>query len=151
MKMFLATAMLAALSLPALAQTANDVTASKPWSRAMPISAPNGAVYFELANKGKVADKLVSASSPRAQKAELHTHVDDNGVMRMRAVAGGIAVPAGSTVKFAPGGLHVMLMGLKTPFKTGEKYPLTLNFEKAGPVKVEVVVVDGMPKGSFGD
>ncbi|MGL6070681.1 copper chaperone PCu(A)C [Craterilacuibacter sp.] len=147
MKKLLVTALLATLSLPTLAHATEAGTLSihHPWSRVMPVAAPNGAAYFMLENKGKTADKLIAASTPRAQKAELHTHIHDNGVMRMREVQGGVAVPAGQTIKFAPGGLHVMLLGLNSPLVKGEHFPLTLKFEKAGEVKLDVVVEDGMP------
>ncbi|WP_206118773.1 copper chaperone PCu(A)C [Chromobacterium fluminis] len=121
-----------------------DMKIGHPWSRAMPESSPTGGVYLSLNNRGKTADKLLSASTPRAAKAELHTHLNDNGVMRMREVAGGVAVAAGQEVKFAPGSYHVMLMGLKQPLRVGDRFPLTLRFEKAGSVTVEVVVEDGV-------
>ncbi|UTH75586.1 copper chaperone PCu(A)C [Chromobacterium sp. IIBBL 290-4] len=118
-----------------------------PWSRAMPETSATGGVYLSLENKGKEADKLVSAATPRAETAELHTHINDNGVMRMRKVEGGVELPAGKTVKFAPGSYHVMLMGLKQPLKAGDHFPLTLKFEKAGSVTVDVVVQDGAAGG----
>ncbi|WP_434631156.1 copper chaperone PCu(A)C [Chromobacterium sp. CV08] len=119
-----------------------------PWSRAMPLASPTGGVYLSLENQGKGADRLLSASTPRAASAELHTHVNDNGVMRMRKVEGGVEIAPGQTVKFAPGSYHVMLVGLKQPLKAGDRFPLTLNFEKAGSIVVDVVVQDGMPAES---
>ena len=121
-----------------------DLKIGHPWSRAMPESSPTGGVYLLLSNRGKTADKLLSASTPRAAKAELHTHINDNGVMRMREVAGGVEVAAGQQVKFAPGSYHVMLMGLKQPLRAGDHFPLTLRFEKAGSVTVDVAVEDGV-------
>ncbi|WP_374424880.1 copper chaperone PCu(A)C [Chromobacterium sp.] len=121
-----------------------DLKIGHPWSRAMPESSPTGGVYLLLSNRGKAADKLLSASTPRAAKAELHTHINDNGVMRMREVAGGVEVAAGQQVKFAPGSYHVMLMGLKQPLRAGDHFPLTLRFEKAGSVTVDVAVEDGV-------
>lgn len=121
-----------------------DIKIGHPWSRAMPESSSTGGVYLSLNNQGKTADKLLSASTPRAAKAELHTHLNDKGVMRMREVAGGVAVAGGQEVKFAPGSYHVMLMGLKQPLRVGDRFPLTLRFEKAGSVTVEVVVEDGV-------
>ncbi|OBU87797.1 copper chaperone PCu(A)C [Chromobacterium subtsugae] len=120
-----------------------DIHIGHPWSRAMPATSPTGGVYLSLKNQGKTEDKLVSASTPRAEAAELHTHVNDNGVMRMRKVEGGVAIAPGQTVKFAPGSYHVMLMGLKQPLNKGDHFPLTLKFEKAGSVTVDVVVQDG--------
>lgn len=146
MKKLLLAALVATLPLAAAAHEtrAGTLTVHHAWSRLLPPSTPNGAAYFELANRGPDPDRLLGAATPRANKAELHTHVHDNGVMRMREVEGGVAVPAGQTVRFAPGGLHVMLMGLNAPLAKGERFPLTLRFEKAGEVKVEVVVEDGM-------
>ncbi len=114
-----------------------------PWSRAMPEASPSGAAFFSIRNTGKDADTLLSASTPRAEKAEIHTHINDNGVMRMREVTDGVAVAPGATVKFAPGGYHIMLMGLKQPLKAGDRFPLTLKFAKAGSVTVDVQVEDG--------
>jgi copper(I)-binding protein len=81
-----------------------------------------------------------------ADHAELHTHLNDNGVMKMRQIPD-IPVEAGATVKLQPGGLHIMLMDLKQPLKEGDKIPMTLRFEKAGEVKVDVHVdkVGAMP------
>jgi len=116
-----------------------------PWSRAMPEASPSGAAYLSIKNTGKEADTLLAASTPRSDKAELHVHINDNGVMRMREVSGGVTVAAGSEVKFAPGGYHIMLMGLKQPLKAGERFPLTLKFAKAGTITVEVLVEKDAP------
>ena len=99
-----------------------------------------------LTNTGKQADRVVSASTEAAGITELHTHLNENGVMKMRQV-NDIRVEAGSTVKLQPGGLHVMLIKLKQPLKEGDSVPLTLRFEKAGEVKVDVKVdkVGAMP------
>ena len=92
-----------------------------------------------MSNTGKQADRLVAASVDVADHAELHTHLNDNGVMKMRQIPD-IPVEAGATVKLQPGGLHIMLMDLKQPLKEGDKIPMTLRFEKAGEVKVDVHV-----------
>jgi copper(I)-binding protein len=83
---------------------------------------------------------LVSASSPAVDKVEIHTMTMDGGVMKMRPLPDGIAIPAGGTAKLAPGGYHMMLLGLKAPLVEGKLVPLTLNFAKAGPVKVQLKV-----------
>ncbi|OWY40908.1 hypothetical protein CEK28_01140 [Xenophilus sp. AP218F] len=133
------------LSAAAMAHSykVGEINIVHPWSRAMPAASTTGGVYFALDNKGKTADRLVGAATPRAETAELHTHVNDNGVMRMRKVEGGVEVAPGQQVKFAPGGYHVMLFGLKQPLKAGDRFPMTLKFEKGGEVKVDVVVQDG--------
>src|SRR5690606_5440580 len=77
---------------PAPAQAA-DISVSQVWSRAMPPSAPTGAVYFLLNNGGKQDDRLIAAHTERAEKTELHTHVHEGDVMRMQQVES-VAVPA---------------------------------------------------------
>jgi len=119
------------ISTPALAQ----VQIEKPWARATPPGAKVGGGYMTIRNAG-AADKLVGASSPAAGKVELHVHVNDNGVMRMREVPG-YDVPAKGSFELKPGGAHLMFMDLKAPFKEGTKVPVTLKFEKAGEVKTE--------------
>ena len=129
------------LSVPALAHgfKAGSIEIEHPWARATADGATNGAVYLVLDNEGKAADRLVSAASPAAAKVQLHAHIDDNGVMRMREI-NAIDLAPDATVKLAPGGLHVMLLGLTEPLKKGKAVPLTLTFEKAGSVTVEVAV-----------
>lgn len=121
-----------------------DLQIDQVWSRALPPNAPAGAAYFMVQNMGADGDWLVSANSPIAEKAELHTHVMLGEVMKMQQVAS-VAVPAGGVAKFAPGGNHVMLFGLKKPLVAGETFPLTLVFEKAGAVDVEVKVEQEAP------
>ena len=110
-----------------------------PWARATAPGAANGAVYLVIKNEGKTADRLLSASSPAAAKVQLHAHIDDNGVMRMREI-NAIDLGPDASVKLAPGGLHVMLLGLTDALKKGKAFPLTLTFEKAGSVTVQVAV-----------
>ncbi|CAO3435714.1 copper chaperone PCu(A)C [Azospirillum endophyticum] len=126
---------------PALAHSykAGPIEIGHPWARATAPSAPNGGAYLSLTNTGTTEDHLVSASTPVAEKAELHTHLNENGVMKMREVPP-IAIAPGQEVKLAPGGLHIMLLGLKHPLEKGARIPLTLRFEKAGAVDVEIAV-----------
>lgn len=121
----------------AAAQT-GSVEVKNAWARATPGKADNSAAYFTI--ESPAADRLTGVSTPAAQKAELHTMTMDGGVMKMRPLAGGIEVPAGQSVTLKPGGIHVMLMGLKEPLKAGEHFPLTLSFEKAGKREVTVSV-----------
>lgn len=107
------------------------------WVRASAPGQPNGAGYLEIENDGRAVDRLVSVRSDVAERVELHTIDNENGVARMRAVEGGVEVPAGGEVKFAPGGYHVMFMKLKAPFAEGSQVPATLVFEKAGEVAVK--------------
>ena len=127
------------LAAPAFAHDykAGDLQIEHPYTRASP--GRTGGVFLKIANKGKTADRLVSAAASVAGTVELHTTVKDGEVMRMRPVAA-IDIPAGGGAKLQPGGLHVLLIGLTKPLKEGESFPLTLTFEKAGKVEVKVEV-----------
>lgn len=111
-----------------------------PWTRATPPTALAGGGYMTITNKGTTADRLVSVKSPAAGMTQVHEMKMDGNVMRMRELEGGLAIPPGATVTLAPGGFHLMLMGLKTPLKQGEKVPVTLVFEKAGTIDVELAI-----------
>ena len=137
-----AAALIAALlGTPVLAQDfeAGDLRVDQPWARATPGRVPNGAVYMTLTNQGATVDRLVGASSPAAKHAGLHSHSMEGGVMKMRPVKAMEVVPGSPTV-LAPGGLHIMLMGLTAPLKEGERFPVTLTFERAGSLDIEVTV-----------
>ena len=114
-----------------------DLVVSEPWARATIGLAKAGAAYFTVTNNGMVADRLVAVDTSAAARSALHGHTMDGGVMRMRPVEA-IELAPGAPVVLRPGGLHVMLMGLKAPLKEGERFPLVLIFEKAGRLEVEV-------------
>ena len=95
-------------------------------------SMPNSAAYVSIMNNGKMADRLVGVASKLARKTELHKMEMDNGVMRMRQVEGGIDLPAGKTMHLAPGGYHVMLIGLNAPLTANSIFEITLVFRNAG-------------------
>ncbi|WP_025660516.1 copper chaperone PCu(A)C [Rhizobium sp. IBUN] len=125
--------------------TANDVKVgaidiAHPRTRAMVPGAKVGGGYMNLTNTGSADDRLVSITSDRAAKTEVHQMSVNNGVMTMRPVAGGLVIPAGQTVELKPGGFHIMFMDVAQPFKQGETIKATLTFEKAGPVDVEFTV-----------
>jgi copper(I)-binding protein len=122
------------------AQSSGTITIEKPFSRATPGGAKVGAGYMTITNKGTTADRLLSVSSPAAEKVQVHEMSMDGGVMKMRELIGGLPIDAGKTVSLAPGGYHLMMMGLKAPFKAGDKVPVTLTFEKAGKVEVTLDV-----------
>ena len=109
------------------------------WSRPTTPNAKMGVVYFKLTNSGSSDDTLTGVSTPQASKATLHESTVVNGVSKMRAVAE-VPVKAGGAVDFAPGGMHVMLEGLKAPLTAGTSFPLTLTFAKAGSVTATVTV-----------
>ena len=110
-----------------------------PFARATPPGARSGGVYMTIDNRGTTPDRLVRVASPAATSVELHSMAMDGNVMRMRAVDG-IDIPAGGKVTLGTSGYHVMLVGLARPLTTGDKFPLTLTFEKAGSVDVSVLV-----------
>ena len=113
------------------------------WARPTVAGQSAGGGYLKISG-GASADRLLSASSTVARHVELHTMEMDGNVMRMRPVES-VAVPAGQTVELKPGGLHVMFMGLAQPLKGGSSFPLTLRFEKAGDVTVQVKVATQAP------
>jgi copper(I)-binding protein len=119
---------------------AGDITVSNGWTRASAGMARAGAAFLTITNSGSSDDRVLSASAPSVTDvAELHTHIKEGDVMRMRRVED-IPVKAGETVTLQPGGLHVMFMGLKDSLKEGQTFPLTLTFEKAGPIETTITV-----------
>ncbi|WP_101067758.1 copper chaperone PCu(A)C [Roseovarius salinarum] len=131
---------IAALSLAAPA-LAGNIEVKDPYARSAAMSAMSGAAFMMIHNTGETDDRLVGAASPVAEKVELHTHKeDDMGVMRMIHVEEGFPLPAGGKIAMKRGGRHVMFMGLKAPFEQGDTVPLTLTFETAGEMSVEVPV-----------
>ena len=127
---------------------AGDVSVEAPWSRETTPAARAGAAFFRIVEAGE-GDRLIAASGDVADRVELHEHVMEGDVMKMRAVEG-VDVPAHGTVDLAPGGYHVMLIGLKGPLVEGESFPLTITFEKAGTLGIEVRVMDIGHSGDAG-
>jgi copper(I)-binding protein len=122
-------------SFPVLAQ----MQIEKPWARATAPGAKVAGGYMVIRNAGAAADRLVSASSPAAARVELHVHINDNGVMKMRQVPG-YDVPGKGAFELKPGGAHLMFVDIKRQFKEGEKLPVKLKFEKAGEVSAQFLV-----------
>lgn len=112
-----------------------------PWARATPPTAPSGGGFLSITNTGTTPDRLISAKSPAAGMVQIHEMKMDGNVMRMRELENGLEIAPGATVNLAPGGLHLMMMGLKVPFKKDENVPVTLVFEKAGSIDVELAVL----------
>ena len=127
----------AALWLSSGPAAADGIMITDAFARASAGAAKNAAAFMTLNNHSDRDDHLVAVRTTRARKAELHTHIDDQGVMRMRPVAR-ITVPAGAAAKLKPGGDHVMFMGLTAPLKKGDTLSLTLVFEHAGEIEVAV-------------
>ncbi|GAA3864616.1 copper chaperone PCu(A)C [Celeribacter arenosi] len=111
------------------------------YARASGMSAKAGAAFFVIENHTDTDDRLIAAASDIAMRVELHTHIDaGDGVMQMRRVEGGIAVPAGGTHTLMRGGDHVMFMGLTRPMSDGDMVTVTLTFEEAGEMTLDIPV-----------
>jgi periplasmic copper chaperone A len=124
---------------------ANDYKAGaleiiSPWSRATPKGAKVAAGYMTIKNTGTTSDRLVSASTPVADKIEIHEMTMNNGVMKMRPVAGGLEIKPGATVELKPSSVHLMIMDVKQRIEKGKPFPATLTFEKAGTVDIDFSV-----------
>ena len=117
---------------------AGDLVITQAWSRATPGGAKIGGGYLTIENKGAAPDRLIGGSADVAGKLEVHEMAMNNGVMTMRPLDKGLSIEPGKTVKLAPGGYHLMLFDLKSPLKQGDKLPVTLEFEKAGKVKLSL-------------
>lgn len=130
------------LALPVTAQSVRQgsLTIDGAWTRQTAPGQSVGGGFMTIVNRGKAADRLLSGSSPAAAKIEIHTMSMDGGVMRMRPLADGLAVPAGGKVELKPGGYHIMLIGLKKPLALGGRIPVTLRFQRAGSVTVQLQV-----------
>jgi copper(I)-binding protein len=133
-------ACLFAAPLRAEAVKAGDLVITQAWSRATPGGAKTGGGYLTIENKGSAPDRLIGGSADVAGKVEVHEMAVNNGVMTMRPLDHGLTIDPGKTVKLSPGGYHLMLFDLKSPLKQGDKVPLTLEFEKAGKVKLSLDV-----------
>ena len=144
--------LLAALLLPATFANAHEYTVgdlhiAHPWSQELPPNAPTVAAYFVISNPGKADDRLLSVDSPITDKAQLHEHVMQGDLMKMQQVPN-VVIPAGGKVTFAPMAYHVMLLNPKdrSLLSDDKRFPLTLHFEKAGNVTVEVAVQKKPPE-----
>ena len=103
--------------------------------------------YLDLRNGGKEADRVIGAFTPAAERIELHVVIMEREVMKMREVKS-FDVPAGGKIELRPGGPHLMIMGIKRAFKKDERIPVTLRFEKAGDLAIELLVsaIDARPE-----
>jgi copper(I)-binding protein len=111
-----------------------------PWTRATAPTAKAGGGFMTITNKGSTADRLIAARSAASAKVEIHEMKMDGSVMRMRELEKGLEIPPGATVALKPGGFHLMFMELRAPFAVNGKVPVTLVFEKAGSIDVEMKV-----------
>ncbi|WP_299659055.1 copper chaperone PCu(A)C [uncultured Ruegeria sp.] len=130
-----------ALSLASGALAADVINVDDAYAQSAGKSAKAGAAFMMIENQGETDDRLIGAASDVADRVELHTHkIDENGVAKMMQVEDGILIPAGETHMLKRGGDHVMFMGLKAPFEQGAMVPVTLIFEQAGEVVVEIPI-----------
>jgi copper(I)-binding protein len=136
---------LAVAAAPAAAHHDHRIEVVEPWARAA-LAGRTGAAYMTLVNPTDTTDRLIAAASDAAETVELHAHLHEGGVMRMRPVTA-IEIPPGEPVVLAPGGLHIMLIGLRRDLKRGETIRLTLRFERAGTVEVELPVLAAGARG----
>jgi copper(I)-binding protein len=129
------------LAVPARAEEirAGDLVITQAWSRATPGGAKIGGGYLTIENKGSAPDRLIGGSADVAGNVQVHEMTMNNGVMTMRPLDS-LAIEPGKTVKLAPGGYHLMLLDLKSPLKQGDQLPVTLEFERAGKVKLSLDV-----------
>lgn len=114
-----------------------DIVVEQPWARAT--TAATGGAYMTLRNNGAAADRLIGVSSPAAERAEIHETRIEDGTATMRP-APGLEIKRRASVQLRPGGLHVMLIGLRRPLREGERITLALTFERAGTIEIEARV-----------
>lgn len=111
-----------------------------PWARETAQGQAAGGGFVTIVNGTRREDRLIGATSPVAGEVQLHTMSMDGGIMRMRQVQGGFAVPAMGTLELRPGANHIMFIGLKRRLRQGERFPVTLRFQRAGRVTVQFAV-----------
>lgn len=132
------------ISAGALAGAADHVSVQEPYVRMAPPNAPATGAFMVIRNNGDKDLKVLKADNPVSRVTELHNHINDGGVMRMRPVTA-IEIKAKGEVALKPGGLHVMMIDLKAPLKEGEVVPITLSFDDGSSKMVEAKVVRPMP------
>jgi copper(I)-binding protein len=131
-------ALLAACLLAFAAAADAGVRISNVWSRATPPGTTVGVVYGELS--AEQADELTSIESAVAERVEVHVSSNEGGTMKMRPLTS-VALPAKQRVRFQPGGMHVMLIGLRRPLMAGATLPLTFKFRSAAPLRIEARII----------
>lgn len=133
--------LLGLVSTPLIAATpaTEDVTVVDPYVRAVPPGQPNSAAFMQLQNNSTTKHAIVKAESPVSRVVELHTHINEGGVMKMRQIKQ-IDVPAQGQTTLKPGGLHVMFLGLNSELKSGQSVPVTLIFEDGSKTTIHAQV-----------
>jgi copper(I)-binding protein len=133
-------ALLAGVILLSACSTIEDIEVHQAWSRPTP-QGDTAAAYFELHNHTQTDDELIGASSTISDSVEIHESKMENDVMTMNMLSS-ISLPAGEELTFEPGGLHIMLIGIKQELKKGGKYELVLHFKNHADITVNVTVDD---------
>lgn len=118
--------------------TQGDVTVTHPWSRPTPPGVSMGVGYMAISNNGESAITLVGVSTPKAESVTIHESVSSEGMMSMRPLPDGLKIPAGETVLLEPHGYHLMLEGLEGAVARDEKIPMTLDFDNADSMEIEL-------------
>jgi copper(I)-binding protein len=130
------------LLAPALAPAAPPITVAGAWARATPPGVTTAAAYLTLTNDGGAADRLLGAASPAARQVLLHSEVEEHGMQHMRQLDG-VEVPAHGSVELAAGKMHLMLVDIAAALVPDTTITITLRFEKAGEITIDVPVRDG--------
>ncbi len=128
---------------------ASTIQIEQPYARASSPIAKSGGIFLQITNNGPEDDRLIAVRTDAARSPQLHTNIIVDGVAKMRELEDGIPIPAGETVVLQRGGLHVMMMGLTRPLLQGETISVTLVFEKAGEITIEVPI-DNERQGNMG-
>lgn len=115
-----------------------DVTVTHPWSRPTPPGVPMGVGYMAITNEGDTAVILTGATTPKAERVSIHQSMMKDGMMSMRPLTEGLTISAGETVKLEPHSYHLMLEGLKDAVVEGVSFPMTLEFDTAEPIQIEL-------------
>lgn len=140
MKMLLAGLMMVPVVGFAHSFEAGDLKIGHPWTRATPAGSKVAAGYLTVTNSGKTGDVLQGATVDGVGHVMVHSISNHHGMAHMEEMEGGAAVKPGETLTLAPGGVHLMWMDLKAPFKAGELVSGTLQFKNAGAVPVQFKV-----------
>ena len=132
----------------AFSATAQDIIIEDAYARVARPGAPVAAAFFMVRNKGAEVDRLIGAKTEYAAIAEVHTHLESaDGIMQMRPIEGGLEIGAMGEHQLKRGGDHIMIMGLSKRLEQGDMLPLTLVFQNAGEIDLEVVVDNEREQG----
>ncbi|WP_150912732.1 copper chaperone PCu(A)C [Marinobacter halotolerans] len=135
----------AALPVSAHSISEGDITVTHPWTRPTPPAVSIGVGYMAISNNGKTEVTFTGGKTPKAKAVSIHQSSMKNDMMTMKPVPDGLPIPAGETVLLEPSGYHLMLEGLTGAITSGETVPMTLTFDGAGPVEVELQTMDMDP------